>query len=186
MELRTAYLDQAVEVVSKNQKVRLICMGAGYDTRGIKMLERGVVDEVFELDLPQVVKGKERLLKRLVKRRPITKTPTLIPSDFNNINEVKNTLNDIIQNDKWNIFAFEGVMIYLDENIPSQLLNVTSSVLLEKECNGFLCFADRLENVPGGDYELGREELERNGWGLEDWCPKPGLARHMGWCRLIV
>lgn len=188
VELRTAYLDNAIEAVSVDRKVRLICMGAGYDTRGIKMIERGVVDEVVELDLQDVVTGKERLLKRLLKRRPWLKSypiPQLIPSNLNNLTKVKHILQDIIpKDDKCNVFTFEGVMIYLDDNVPSQLLNITSSVLMEKECDGCLVFADRLENVPGGDYDLGREELERNGWVLEDWCPKPGLARHMGYCRI--
>ena len=117
--------------------------------------------------------------------------PTLIASDFNNVDNVKdilleNVLNDTTQgNSEWyTIFMFEGVMIYLNPMVPSSLLNVTSHVLNTKQMQGSLCFADRLENIPGGELEPAMIELERNGWTLIDWEPKPGLARHMGYASL--
>ncbi|OEU06130.1 hypothetical protein FRACYDRAFT_222540 [Fragilariopsis cylindrus CCMP1102] len=186
--------------------IRLVCMGAGYDTRGVKMLERSIVDQVYELDLPDVVKAKQRLFQRLLKRRPwlqkeILSMPTLIPCDFNIISDVEKKLRTILHDEQqtnenenddnddrinWHtIFVFEGVMIYLDDGIPSSLLNVTSNVLKENNSDGSLCFADRLENIPipedgGGSYSSGKAELINNGWQIMDWCPKPGLARHMG------
>ena len=201
VELRTAYLDDAVQKeveyahsLKQNCKIRLICMGAGYDTRGIKMLERKIVDEVMELDLEQVVQAKERLFSRLLKRRPWLKDlnmPLLVPSDFNRVEEVKQVLNQVIDDsmqgkeEEWyTIVVFEGVMIYLNDGAPSSLLNVTSSVLSKKKLLGSLCLADRLENVPGGDEALGIVELEKNGWCIMDWSPKPGLARHMLRARL--
>lgn len=197
VELRTAYLDgqiaQIVEeqkVANKKQpKIRLVCMGAGYDTRGIKMTERKLVDQVVELDLPEVVNAKERLFQRLLKRRPwLTEftMPSLVPSNFNDVPDVEQKLrNSLLPNkddeeDWYTIFVFEGVMIYLNDGVPSSMLNITSKLLRENNLNGSLCFADRLENVPGGDFEMGVEELKRNGWALKDWSPKPGVARHMG------
>lgn len=202
VELRTAYLDKSLEdIVSQLRitrnvnddfKIQLVCMGAGYDLRGIKMLERKVVDRVFELDLPQVVEAKGRLFQRLQKRRPWLKDtlPTLVESDLNQVEDVKDVLltqvlNDTQGTNEWyTIFMFEGVMIYLNPSIPSALLNVTSSVLKTKQMEGSLCFADRLENIPGGDLEPAMVELKRNGWTLIDWEPKPGLARHMGYASL--
>ena len=208
VELRTAFLDSEVtEIVEefkkthhddsgKTKKIRLICMGAGYDVRGVKMLERGLVDKVFELDLPQVVDAKERLFERLLRRRPWLHDydlPILISSDFNDITDVKKNLQHVMTSDKddevtrWHtIFVFEGVMIYLNEGIPSSLLDVTSNALRKNGVSGSLCFADRLENVPGGDFDLGKEELESNGWQMKGWCPKPGLARHMGSAHLLL
>lgn len=199
VELRTAFLDSAIKRIvdekKKQKKIRLIALGAGYDLRSIKLLERGWVDEAYELDLNDVVVAKEKLIgpKRLLKRRPwlksTVKMPTLIPSNLNDIDNLREQLKEIVQrknldgsdDDSYHtIFVFEGVMIYLDEGIPSSLLNVTSSVLKESNADGSLCFADRLENIPGGDYDLGNKELSRNGWSLTQWCPKPGLARHMG------
>ena len=159
------------------------------------MLERGLVDEVVELDLPEVVDAKKRLFERLVKRRPWLgdlSMPFLVPSDFNNVSDVeKKLVHDVVGRGDdaktWHtIFVFEGVMIYLDDGVPSALLNVTSTVLSERQLGGSLCFADRLENVPGGDQDFGIKELESNGWRIKDWCPKPGLARHMGSAELLV
>ena len=92
-----------------------------------------------------------------------------------------------------NIILFEGVMIYLDEGIPHSLLQLCSDVLNETRntstdvgalssspSSGYLCFADRLENIPGGDVSAAHVELASTGWELKDWLPKPGLARHMG------
>jgi hypothetical protein len=96
-----------------------------------------------------------------------------------------------------NIILFEGVMIYLDEGIPHSLLQLCSDVLNERHntstddgasslspSSGYLCFADRLENIPGGDVDAAHVELASTGWALLDWLPKPGLARHMGVARL--
>jgi len=210
VELRTAYLDNQICEIKYDRPtttmIRLVCMGAGYDTRGVKMLERSIVDQVYELDLPDVVKAKQRLFQRLLKRRPwlqkeILSMPTLIPCDFNIISDVEKKLRTIFHDEQqtndndnddnddrinWHtIFVFEGVMIYLDDGIPSSLLNITSNVLKESNSDGSLCFADRLENIPipedgGGSYSSGKAELMNNGWQIMDWCPKPGLARHMG------
>ena len=116
--------------------------------------------------------------------------PTLIASDFNNISDVEHILNSIVNGEHTNaqiagaeagccswytIFVFEGVMIYLNDTVPSSLLNITSRVLRRtNNNNGALCFADRLENIPDGNYDFAVQELQNNGWTLQDWCPKPG------------
>jgi uncharacterized protein (UPF0333 family) len=214
VELRTAYLDNQISEIKDSiiikddgttttTMIRLVCMGAGYDTRGVKMLERSIADQVYELDLPDVVEAKQRLFQRLLKRRPwlqkeILSMPTLIPCDFNIISDVEKKLRTILfeqeKNDNdditWHtIFVFEGVMIYLDDGIPSSLLNITSNVLKEGNLDGSLCFADRLENIStpkddGDSYSSGEAELMDNGWQIMDWCPKPGLAKHMGSAKL--
>lgn len=199
VELRTAFLDSAIlniidNDVENGKKIRLICLGAGYDLRSIKLLERKWVNEAYELDLKEVVEGKRKLIgkKRLLRRRPWllnVNMPKLIASDLNDVEIVRQQLTEIVSmgkvDDYHNIFVFEGVMIYLHDGIPRSLLNVTSDVLINCKTKGSLCFADRLENIPGGDYEIGREELSNNGWIVKEWSPKPGLARHMGSARLI-
>lgn len=206
VELRTAYLDRTLQTIvdqvhaqrtHRDTKIRLVCMGAGYDLRGIKMMERCIVNQVYELDLHLVVEAKNRLFQRLQKRRPWLRNqqtlPELIASDLNDVEQVKDILltkvlkeegNSTAMEDWYTIFMFEGVMIYLNPGVPSALLNITSQVLRLKEMNGSLCFADRLENIPGGDLDAAKIELDRNGWSLQDWEPKPGLARHMGYAEL--
>ena len=210
VELRTAYLDGAVADAAREARrdgrgdgarIRLVCLGAGYDTRGVKMLERGLVDEVVELDLPTVVAAKKRLFARLLRRRPGLRSlqmPTLVPADFNDDPAVLEqklgvALDEGItadplapaEKDWYTIFVFEGVMIYLKEGVPTTLLGMTSSALQRRRLDGALCFADRLENIPGGEFDAAVQELEKNGWRIKDWCPKPGLARHMGSAELM-
>ena len=184
--------------------------------------------ECYELDLPEVVVAKRKLLQtRLVKRRPwlhdsiaTGEYPKLISVDFNNLQETKDVLERILllssstnstdysndreeekertydNDDVYNIILFEGVMIYLNEGIPHSLLGLCSSVLnnantqsssslVEAAARGYLCFADRLENIPGGDEKAANVEMESTGWELIDWLSKPGLARHMGLARLL-
>jgi len=149
--------------------------------------------QCYELDLPQVVQTKRRLIQsRLSRRRPwfstvneSVNTPSFFEVDFNNLNQTKKVLKNIVSSNEThptaNIILFEGVMIYLDKGVPHALLEVCSEVLQTSGSdNNYLCFADRLDNIPGGDEELARVEMNNTGWELVDWLSKPGLARHMG------
>lgn len=216
VEIRTAFLDRSVTLFSQEYrqaiaaerrdasstrsggnvtKIRLISLGAGYDVRSMKLRERDVVDEAYELDLPNVVSAKRKILesRRFQRRRPHTakeSLPTAFPVDLNDVERVKKILLDILQlrspdgeNDdqSWHtIFLFEAVMIYLNESVPRSLLEVCSDVLQTSGQRGSLCFADRLENVPGGEYTSACKAMRDAGWDLVEWLPKPGLARHMG------
>ncbi|KAL9186738.1 hypothetical protein ACHAXT_010458 [Thalassiosira profunda] len=157
--------------------------------------------ECHELDLPVVVKAKRQLLRdRLFRRRPwlreLTDYPRLVEADFNDLDATRRALEGILRaNDDdgsavHNVILFEGVMIYLDEGTPHALLQLCSEVLnehgqaLDRSSSSYLCFADRLENIPDGDEDAANAEMESTGWELVDWLSKPGLARHMGVARL--
>jgi Leucine carboxyl methyltransferase len=200
VEIRTAFLDQAIircvvgeKMKNSNVRIRLITLGAGYDVRSIKLKERGIIDESIELDLPAVVDAKQRLLssQRFQNRRPQTKQhmpKQYYRVDLNNITHVQIILNEILLQQEqvlsgeiWhNIFVLEAVLIYLNEGIPHSLLRICHQALVNHSGTGSLCFADRLENVPGGDYNSSVREMTSTGWNLVEWLPKPGLARHMG------
>lgn len=205
VEIRTAFLDKTVtELVTNIRKssqkektnIRLVSLGAGYDVRSIKLRERGIIDHAIELDLPDVIDAKTRILqsRRFRRRRPwLTDEsfPEFYPVDLNQLEDVERILRKILRDGdgtcEWRtIFLFEGVMIYLGEGVPAGLLELTSKALRTSgQTEGFLVFADRLENIPGGDLEIGTNELARNGWNITEWLPKPGLARHMGCAKLI-
>ena len=201
VEIRTAYLDQSIaqcvmegKAKNPNVQIRLIALGAGYDVRSIKLKERGVINEAIELDLPTVVDAKQRLLssKRFQRRRP--QAENFLPKeyyrvDLNNVTHVQTVLNEILTQkpyEKWHsIFVFEAVMIYLNDGIPHSLLETCRQSLVRNGASGSLVFADRLENVPGGNYTCAVHELRSTGWNLVEWLPKPGLARHMGRAKVI-
>ena len=176
--------------------------------------------EAYELDLPEVVSAKQKLLSsRLYRRRPWLRRsqqiktmmdeeyPNLCEANFNDLNATRKVLEGILLHDNddaesgddvTNIILFEGVMIYLDYGVPHALLELCSDVLRKGllGCNtnnnssstrrlGYLCFADRLENIPGGDEDAAHVEMESTGWELMDFLSKPGLARHMGVARVV-
>ena len=206
VEIRTAYLDRAIaNVVNEVRKedttkrIRLVMLGGGYDIRSLKLRQRGLIDEAVEFDLADVVEAKKKLFhNRLLRRRrrrgmKDQDLPKMMPIDLNQLDEVREKLEGIVASSDGNsgskqyhnIFVFEGVMIYLDDGVPSALLGICSDVLNKHGLDGSLCFADRLENIPEGNIDDGIVELNRNGWELVDWLPKPGLARHQGSARLL-
>ena len=206
VEIRTAYLDRAianvvdeVRQVDASTRIRLIMLGCGYDIRSLKLKKSGLIDEAVEFDLPKVVEAKQKLFRNRLLRRRRRKgmtdhdLPDMTQVDLNRLDDVRSKLDEIVTRGvsaaDWrqyhNIMVFEGVMIYLDDGVPSSLLGICSDVLNKHDLGGSLCFADRLENIPEGNLEDAIVELNRNGWDLVEWLPKPGLARHQGSARLL-
>jgi hypothetical protein len=88
IELRTAFLQRSIQQEAEKikmlattpssatrmsdeetreearKKVCLVVIGGGYDPRSVRWLDEGLVDKVFDLDLPNVVKSKRQLLLR--------------------------------------------------------------------------------------------------------------------------
>mmetsp|Transcript_22160 Transcript_22160/g.49480 ORF Transcript_22160/g.49480 Transcript_22160/m.49480 type:complete len:357 (-) Transcript_22160:251-1321(-) len=197
IEIRTAYLDQAIARIrsetKSSTKIRLISMGGGYDARSIRLQLQGIIDEAVELDLPKVIEAKRRLLGRLCKRRPDLNTslPDFYPVDLTDIDTVRKTLVDVLSGNgdgnrryqpQWyNIFLFEGVLMYLPEGDPCKLLQACRQALNDaKGAKGCVVFADALENIPNDDLRTARMELPKYGWRVVEWLPKGGRTRHMG------
>jgi len=136
LEIRAAYLERAVrreideynrrqrsdrnddehKKKQKSTKFRVMYLGAGYEVRSIKLLTGGVVDECYDLDLPDVIATKRRLLdERLRRRRPelfcVTGStsnedtsslennknfPRLIGIDLNDVDDFERRLEEIL------------------------------------------------------------------------------------------
>jgi O-methyltransferase involved in polyketide biosynthesis len=197
IEIRTAFLDRAVTMIAtmsnKSNNIRLITLGGGYDTRSMKLLERGVIQEAVELDLPAVVQAKERLLQRLESRRKQQNIvlPTCHGVDLNKVSQVREILKEIFAQDDVDsstvtIFLFEAVFLYLNPDIPTALLQLCSG--MSQTRNSWLCLVDRLEGFVGDDRnkETARQVLAKSNWELEEYSPKPGATRHMVMARAIV
>eukprot|EP00549_Striatella_unipunctata_P016551 CAMPEP_0118688248 /NCGR_PEP_ID=MMETSP0800-20121206/8817_1 /TAXON_ID=210618 ORGANISM="Striatella unipunctata, Strain CCMP2910" /NCGR_SAMPLE_ID=MMETSP0800 /ASSEMBLY_ACC=CAM_ASM_000638 /LENGTH=183 /DNA_ID=CAMNT_0006585491 /DNA_START=791 /DNA_END=1339 /DNA_ORIENTATION=- len=168
----------------ENRRIKLITLGAGYDVRSVRFLEEGLVDEALEFDLPQVVESKGKMLEqRLFPRRTkhTSRRPSLHEIDLNDTDQIPFVLKSKAIDPGETlptlyVLVLEGVLIYLDD--PSAVLKALGDTF--KGQDAVLCFADRLANVPGGDMQLANKELGECGWKLNEWLPKPGLARHMG------
>lgn len=205
IELRTAFLDRAllqeIESSTKNQKkmnTLLITLGAGYDTRSIRFLISGRVQEAWELDVPPVIASKEIMLERLRNRRTQRGFPVMLPQmavqDLNQVEAFQETVSSILdsldgnENDDWHvIFLLEGVLIYLNNGVPRSLLACCSSMLKREGLSGSLIFADLFRDLSSLDVESADDYFLSQGWNLvpSSWCVKPGLARHMGIARII-
>jgi O-methyltransferase involved in polyketide biosynthesis len=190
-----AYLNQAVaqEMARVNRPVRLISLGAGYDTRLIRMLNddvSGHVVECYEFDLTSSVESKtrliqERLLKRQSKKgRSDLKLPSMIGLDLNHTEEFRKQLARICErrDDLHTIFVVEGVMMYLDKGNAETALQACADATFHSS----LCFADRLfENFQVDPVPI-QDGLRHLGWCLTEWAPAPNAnAKHMGIARPI-
>ena len=207
LELRMAYLNQAVEqemVAHAKRPVRIISLGAGYDTRSIRMLNNrrdhdesgteeegvGVVVECYEFDLPSSIESKKRLIhERLVKRRSKRglsdlKIPTMIGLDLNDTEEFQRQLSLICgtRKDLHTIFVVEGVIMYLDQGKAEAALQACANATTTSS----LCFADRFfENFQVDPVPI-QDGLRELGWELIEWAPSPNAnAKHMGIARPI-
>jgi len=196
-------------------RLRLVSFGTGYDIRSIQLRMTNTIDDAYELDRPEVMSIKQPLMERLLLRqnqrkanitKPLDKyhLPKLIGIDLNNVTQVQRILMDILGSGNdinsrktaveyrdqprivWHtIFLFEGVMIYLNKGVPTELLRICSTVC---PSHSTLVFADRLEHIidsegagsSSSSRECATNVLKNVGWKLEDWCTKPGFARHMG------
>lgn len=134
----------------------VITLGAGFDTRSIRLASEFANTSWFELDLPAVVQQKRGMFDRFVARRGASSSqrlPTLIEADLNNYTEVGNTIKRILQNDVMNVhkdrkrvlFLAEASILYLNQSLVAPLLQscvqaATSELYPE---NVRFCFADR-------------------------------------------
>lgn len=205
IEIRTAFLDRAVTRIanmdtstklSSEKKFRLITLGGGYDTRSMKLLERGVIQEAVELDLPAVVQAKQRLLtsprfqlRRSRRQQGAIAVPTCYQVDLNQVSQVRGVLQELLaqQDDDSTvtIFLFEAVFLYLDPGIPTALLKLCSEISPK---DSWLCLVDQLEGFAGDDrnQEMAQQVLAKSNWELEEYSPKPGATRHMVVARAIA
>lgn len=204
IELRTVYLNQAIEreiqyaqAATTSAKIRLVVLGGGYDTRSIRLLTNHKIQEAWELDLPKVTEAKSRLMKRLCRRIPrnaaadFADSIHFLPVNLNDLDQVESTLLQIIENGTescYTIVISEAICMYLDPNIPDELLKRCGELFGSSSASlgVSFCFADQFEAIRNQtDEGAGRQWLERiGGWDLIDWLPnKPGSTRHTGVAR---
>mmetsp|Transcript_24691 Transcript_24691/g.68764 ORF Transcript_24691/g.68764 Transcript_24691/m.68764 type:complete len:394 (-) Transcript_24691:96-1277(-) len=188
IEIRMTYLHRSIQQILRQHHgdapIQIITFGAGYDIRTIHLLQASnAIEHGIELDMPDVIQCKRRMLEQHYGK--CKRLPEFFEVDLNDWDHVQTifllwTLRQQQQaQDVVTIFVFEAVLLYLDEGVPTKLLELCS------QWSGYLCFADRLE-LEDDDRETAAAMLERCGWKLEDWMAKPGATRHLGWARTMV
>jgi len=169
--LRTAFIDRVVcarlaRAAAAGHRVRLVSLGAGFDTRSLRLAGAAGVGCAAEIDLPSVVAQKRALLGRLTARRSaLGPAPVLLPADLNSRAEAVAALRAAMalpcapqpgaaeeHVGEHVIFVCEALMIYLDDAAAERLVALCRDAARGRAAS--LCFADRLPGVPGGDRAL--------------------------------
>ena len=190
--LRTIYLDKALSSeLNDFEASNVIVLGAGYDTRALRYLQKNQIHDFFEFDFPNVMKSKALMLERFKRRRRMTdshKMPKLYEADLNELNLVQKQLKSLfesINSKKKTIFVVEAVLMYMKDENVSKLLQIAiqeASSYGSKSIS--IVFADRFPNVrldnPQDEKQDVIQFFKQLNLKLQDWCPKPGRARHMG------
>lgn len=213
VEFRTVFLNRCIQQeiarLPLSTHVRLVAIGSGYDVRNTRLLSQHErIHAAWELDLPIVIEGKHALLERLEQRRTLkTKGPVRLPHlrqvDLNDVEAVKQVLAEIHhditnEGESWHtIYIVEGVMMFLEDGIPKELLQLFRNAAKANGENASVCFADHLTSRRGSndtsptsmdddqEREMVQSLFSSAGWNhFGNWAVKPGKARQMGCFRI--
>lgn len=213
--MRTAFLDatlddvcrQLTKVGGNHDDTRVITLGAGFDTRSLRYLEKQQRSgtnatksskmDFYEIDLPSVVTQKTSIFRRYERRRKSSTSPgsPLLPrlygADLNELDTVKQRLSQIFDDTahrprRPTVFMVEAVLMYLKQDNVMPLLLSCIQEAAKHSNDVYLVFADRLPNMPYDDANpsverIAAEQLLKTvGLKLTAYQGKPGRARHMG------
>jgi hypothetical protein len=162
----------------------------------------------FPVDLNQLDQVRKVLLEILTLPTAITTTTTTTAAAAGATSDDRS--NDVAQapeaKESWHtIFLWEGVLMYLNDGVPHQLLQLCRQVLDTVNGNtnsrigqppstattkttlqtGSLCFADDLGIGDTDDLERAQDIFHRLGWNIVDWLPKGSRTRHMGIAEML-
>lgn len=209
--IRTVFLNNAIKKELSNNSDKdnnIIVLGAGFDTRALRFLQEynnsSFRSSWFEMDLPGVIEQKRLLLNRYRQRRRICSSliPHLIGADLNDNVAISMHLNELFENLKKSkskgqhtTFLFEAVMIYLNQEGITNLLDTCIKTAAKYSNSVSICFADKLPlnstTLTGGrnrdvsaEYDVVQNYFKNFNMDLVEYLPKPGMARHMGIARL--
>jgi len=127
---RTKYLDSIVESAVKDHFEQILIMGAGFDSRGIRLLKEESNITLFELDAPTTQQSK----RKQYKKRKIDSPSYIryIPIDFNEESLENKLAESEFDSSKKTLFVLEGLTMYLD----SESISETFSIIRQNSGHG--------------------------------------------------
>jgi len=199
VQLRTTFLDDRASTIATQARsdgftnIRLVVLGAGYDLRSLRFLEKGIVDEAIELDLPNVIDAKKALLNSSIfqRRRPSCKKfPVMVGADLNDDVATKETLGRLLLPKEdpiertFTIFLLEGVLVHLESGSTQKILRLLRDLSFNEE-SSCLVFCDYIRGVTNRSLHLAQEVLHKTGWELSEFLATPTKTPHFGVARCV-
>lgn len=152
---RTFILDKIFQNALDNNFDQIIILGAGFDTRSYRFINRIINTNIFELDLGPT---------QNIKRKCLEKSKVTIPKNLKyiSINFNKEDLNTVLlkngfQKSKKNLFVWEGVTEYLD---PSSVDSTLKFIKDNSAAGSIVAFTYIYQEILNKDLSfLGSKEI---------------------------
>jgi methyltransferase (TIGR00027 family) len=169
---RTKLLDEIFINALRNRFAQIVLLGAGFDTRALRLKNENVGSKIFELDIYTTQHPKVEILNR--KQIELPKELVFVPIDFN-----KESMADVLgkagyATNQKSLFIWEGVTMYLTSDAVDRTLEFIRCSAMEESIVAFdYVYASvlRRENKFYGEREI-YETVSRagEGWtsGVED------------------
>jgi methyltransferase (TIGR00027 family) len=169
---RTKLLDEVFVNALENGLPQIVLLGAGFDTRALRFIDRNEGTKVFELDIHTTQQPKIEILERKGLARP--EWLVFVPIDFN-----RQSLADVLRKAGYvekqkSLFLWEGVTMYLSPEAVDSTLDFICSTAAKESIVAFdYIYASvlRRENKLYGEREIfERVSKAGEGWtfGIED------------------
>jgi len=109
---RTKVFDESYLVALKDQFAQIVILGAGMDTRALRMAAMNSGTRIFELDIPRIQQAKIRILSK--KKVHLPKELVFVPIDFNTSDLLSVLTEAGFCPNQTTLFLGEGIIMYLD------------------------------------------------------------------------
>jgi methyltransferase (TIGR00027 family) len=118
---RTKHYDKVYEQALKEKFPQIVLLGAGYDTRAIRLKNNNKQTKIFELDTPIIQQQKKQILFK--SNISVPKEVSFVPINFN-----KEKIEEVLTKAGYNTalkscFLWEGVTYYLTEEVVKDTLS---------------------------------------------------------------
>jgi len=111
---RTKYIDRVFTEAVEQGVEQVLILGAGFDTRSIRLLKSGSNVRVFEVDAEVTQKAKLGRLNEV--GVPIPDSTTYLSIDFNREDPMECLLANGFERSRRCLFILEGLVMYLDDD----------------------------------------------------------------------
>lgn len=119
---RTKYIDEIFARSIKDEFDQILILGAGFDTRGFRLLPKDSRTSLFELDAPHTQNAKIAHLRS--RGLNIPDNINFISIDFNKESIERKLAHAGFEKSRRSLYILEGLIMYLDEPAVEKLFNL--------------------------------------------------------------